>query len=135
MAKTEVKTASKSTGTSGARYAKAPVRLWVKAKFLGFRRSREVQRPGQALLRLEGVNDSDAARFYFGKRVCYIYRAAVAAHGSKFRAIWGRIARARQERCGAGEVPAEPARAGDGRDGARHAVPQPDALNKQLCDT
>lgn len=24
----------------------APVRLWVKSKFLGFRRSREVQKPG-----------------------------------------------------------------------------------------
>ena len=29
---------------------KAPVRLWVKSKFLGFRRNRVNQRPNQALL-------------------------------------------------------------------------------------
>ena len=90
MAKTETKT----TSSSAAKYSKAPVRLWVRAKFLGFRRSREVQRPNQAILKLEGVNDSDAARFYFGKRVCYIYKAEVKKGGSKFRTIWGRIARA-----------------------------------------
>ena len=89
MAKTEVKATS-----AAAKYGKAPVRLWVKAKFLGFRRSREVQQPNQALLKLEGVNDSDATRFYFGKRVCYIYKAATKRQGTKFRTIWGRIARA-----------------------------------------
>ena len=87
MAKTEVKT----TSTAAKKYDKAPVRLWVKAKFLGFRRSRQIQRPNQALLKLEGVNDSDATRFYFGKRVCYIYKALTKQQGSKFRTIWGRI--------------------------------------------
>ena len=89
MAKTEGKTT-----TAAAKYVKAPVRLWVKAKFLGFRRNREVQKPDQALLKLEGVNDSDATRFYFGKRVCYIYKATVKRQGTKFRTIWGRISRA-----------------------------------------
>ena len=90
MAKTETKT----TSTSSPKYVKAPVRLWVKAKFLGFRRSREVQRPNQALIKLEGVNDSDSTKFYFGKRVCYIYKAFTKSAGTKFRTIWGRIARA-----------------------------------------
>lgn len=90
MAKTE----NKPQSSSNPKYNKAPVRLWVKAKFLGFRRSREVQQPGQALLKLEGVNDCDSTRFYFGKRVCYIYKAAVKTQGSKFRTIWGRISRA-----------------------------------------
>jgi len=35
----------------------APVRLWVRAKFVGFRRSRTTQNMNQALLQLEGVND------------------------------------------------------------------------------
>ena len=90
MAKTEAKT----TTTAAPKYNKAPVRLWVKAKFLGFKRNREVQKPSQALLQLEGVNDSDSTRFYFGKRVCYIYKATTKRQGSKFRTIWGRIAKA-----------------------------------------
>ncbi len=89
MAKTEAKSSS-----AAHKYTKAPVRLWVKAKFLGFRRSREVQKPNQAILKLEGVNDAEATRFYFGKRVCYIYRAAVKTQGSKFRTIWGRVCKA-----------------------------------------
>ena len=90
MAKTE----TKAPTSTAAKYSKAPVRLWVRAKFLGFRRGKEVQRPNQALLKLEGVNDSDATRFYFGKRVCYIYKASTKASGTKCRTIWGRISRA-----------------------------------------
>ncbi len=79
-------------------YKRAPVRLWVRAKFLGFRRSREVQRPGQALLKLEGVNDVASAQHYFGKRVVYIYKASTSKQGTKFRTIWGRIAKAHGEK-------------------------------------
>ena len=39
------------------KYKRAPVRLWVKSKFLGFRRNRETQRPNQALLKIENVNN------------------------------------------------------------------------------
>lgn len=35
---------------------KAPTRLWVRSKFLGFRRNRVNQNPSQALLNIEGVN-------------------------------------------------------------------------------
>ena len=83
-----------SSNTAPAKYNKAPVRLWVKGKFLGFRRSREVQHPNQALLKLEGVSDADSAKFYQGKRVCYIYKAQNRRQGSKFRTIWGRVSRA-----------------------------------------
>lgn len=37
------------------------VRLWVRAKFLGFRRSKVQQNTSQSILRLEGVNDRTAA--------------------------------------------------------------------------
>ncbi len=79
-------------------YKRAPVRLWVRAKFLGFRRSREVQRPGQALLKLEGVNDVHSAQHYFGKRVVYIYKGSKSEQGTKFRTIWGRISKAHGEK-------------------------------------
>lgn len=65
----------KSTEKQNAYQKKAPVRLWVKSKFLGFRRNRVNQRPNQALLAIEGVNDSKATQYYLGKRVAYIYRA------------------------------------------------------------
>ena len=79
-------------------YKRAPVRLWVRSKFLGFRRTREVQRPNQALLKLEGVNDVSSAQHYFGKRCVYIFKAANSLQGTKFRTIWGRIAKAHGEK-------------------------------------
>ena len=85
-----VKTAEKQN----AYQEKAPVRLWVKSKFLGFRRNRVNQRPGQALLKIDGVNTSQDTQYYLGKRVAYIYRAPVSLQGSRYRTIWGRVAKA-----------------------------------------
>lgn len=101
--KKEIK-AGKEAKTAGAQkaggrirkathYKRAPVRLWVKGKFLGFRRSKEVQKPNQALLKIEGVNDTCAANFYHGKRCVYIYKAPTKRLGTKFRTIWGRVAK------------------------------------------
>eukprot|EP00826_Nyctotherus_ovalis_P002946 TRINITY_DN10592_c0_g1_i10.p1 TRINITY_DN10592_c0_g1~~TRINITY_DN10592_c0_g1_i10.p1 ORF type:complete len:136 (-),score=66.02 TRINITY_DN10592_c0_g1_i10:92-442(-) len=64
---------------------KAPIRLWVKAKFMGFRRGKHEQHERQSLLKLEGVNDSRAATYYFGKRVVYIYRAKSLKKNTKYR--------------------------------------------------
>ena len=50
------------------------VRLWVRAKFLGFRRSKVQQNTHQTILRLESVHDRIAASYYFGKRVVYVYK-------------------------------------------------------------
>ena len=74
---------------------KAPgkqVRLWVRAKFLGFRRSKVQQNTKQSILRLEGVNDRTAAEYYLGKRVVYIYKTKSGHKDKRFRTIWGRIA-------------------------------------------
>ena len=77
---------------SSQKYKKAPTRLWVKSKFTGFRRNRETQTPGQALLRIDGVNDAKSANYYLGKRCVYIYRASKSwKTGSNLRTIWGRI--------------------------------------------
>ena len=77
--------------TSSQKYQRAPTRLWVKSRFTGFRRNRETQRPNQALLRIEGVNDAKAANYYLGKRCVYIYKAGTSRNQSKFRTIWGRV--------------------------------------------
>ena len=42
-------------------------RLYIKGCFTGYRRSRENQQTGTALLKLDGVNDRAATDFYMGK--------------------------------------------------------------------
>lgn len=39
----------------------------------------------QSILRLEGVNDRDAASWYFGKRVVYIYKTTSGQKDKRFR--------------------------------------------------
>ena len=69
-----------------------PVRLYTKAVHLGFQRSKRNQNPNVSLLKLEGVKDVDAAHYYLGKRVAFIYRATKRA-GTKHRVMWGKITR------------------------------------------
>jgi len=78
-----------------------PVRLYVKAAFVGFRRSIVFQRENQSVLQIEGVQKRDDTAFYLGKRVAFIYRASTLRSNrkqkvspNKYRVIWGRIARA-----------------------------------------
>ena len=61
-------------------------RLYVKAKFAGFRRNKVWVLNNQALLKLEGLNDKKEAQYYLGKRVVYIYKSKTG-----FKTIWGRI--------------------------------------------
>ena len=70
------------------------IRLWVRAKFMGFRRGKREQHEHQALLKLEAVNDTKAAAYYFGKRVVYIYKGKSLKKNTKYRTIWGRIVKA-----------------------------------------
>ncbi|KAI7874926.1 ribosomal protein L35Ae [Lichtheimia hyalospora FSU 10163] len=69
-------------------------RLYAKGRVLGFARSKHNQYPNISLLKIEGVQTTDDARFYLGKRVAYVYYAKREKNGSKLRVIWGRIARA-----------------------------------------
>ena len=90
-ARTDKKTSASVKNAQSTAYKKAPIRLWVRSKFLGFRRNREIQKPNQALLKIEGVNESKVTNYYLGKRCVYIYKAATEKQGSKFRTIWGKI--------------------------------------------
>lgn len=60
---------------------------------LGYERSKRNQNPNVSLIKLEGVQTTQDAQFYLGKRVAYVYRAKTVKNGSKLRVIWGRIAR------------------------------------------
>jgi large subunit ribosomal protein L35Ae len=46
------------------------------------------------LLKIKGVNDKKDATFYFGKRVAYVFKAKTTKLNSRFRVMWGRIAKA-----------------------------------------
>ena len=69
-------------------------RLWVKGRFVGYKGSKNMQYEKQALIQMEGVRSKPETDFYFGKRVCYIYKAHTIRKNSKFRTIWGTISKA-----------------------------------------
>lgn len=70
-----------------------PTRLYIKGTILGYKRGRRNTYHHTALLKLDGVNDLDASKYYFGKKVAYIYKAPTAKAGSKFRVVWGKVTR------------------------------------------
>eukprot|EP00919_Chromeraceae_sp_WS-2016_P067929 GHVR01160801.1.p1 GENE.GHVR01160801.1~~GHVR01160801.1.p1 ORF type:complete len:134 (+),score=10.85 GHVR01160801.1:57-404(+) len=69
-----------------------PLRLYSRAKFLGYKRSKSNQYPNQSLVKIQGVETRQDTSFYLGKRCCYIYKAKTNNHtGTKFRVIWGKV--------------------------------------------
>ncbi|KAK9421328.1 putative Ribosomal protein L35Ae [Seiridium cardinale] len=68
-------------------------RLYVKARHLGYKRSRHNTHPERSLVKIEGVDDTQAANFYLGKRVAFVYKAQKEVRGTKTRVIWGRVMR------------------------------------------
>ncbi|KAI9830767.1 MAG: 60S ribosomal protein L35B [Phylliscum demangeonii] len=68
-------------------------RLYVRGRHLSYQRGKRNTNPGTSLIKLEGVDDSRAARFYLGKRVAFVHRGRKAIHGSKIRIMWGKITR------------------------------------------
>lgn len=85
--------AQEKTKNISKRNSNKQVRLWARAKFVGFRRSKVQQNTNQCILNLEGVNDKGAANYYYGKRVAYIYKKSSGEQDKRFRTIWGRISR------------------------------------------
>merc|ERR1711879_799994 len=91
--KQKSKKMAKTTNKKPTRSA-APVRLWVKGRFLSFRRSRDRLECQQSLVKVQDVNDRKGLRYYHGKRVAYVYKAHKTVANTKYRVIWGKIMRA-----------------------------------------
>merc|ERR1712080_540643 len=83
----------KKRHTNRPRHMDRPPRLWVKAKFVSYRRNKVKQQCHTAILKLYGVKCKADTEFYMGKRVCYVYKAETKKRGSKIRTRWGRIIR------------------------------------------
>ena len=86
--KQESKSKSKVQITKIVRKSKTgrPPRLYLRAVFQGYRRTRRSQRENQARLRVEGLNDRTESRWYLGKRVVHVYKSS-----KGFKTIWGKI--------------------------------------------
>ena len=79
-------------------------RLFQPAVMTGFARNQANQYNNQALITINDVANANEAKFYLGKRVAYIYKAAkrskcfksrqVPKRRSRTRIIWGRITKA-----------------------------------------
>ena len=65
--------------------------VYVKGRHLGYQRGKRNTNPNVSLLALEGVDSSEAAEFYLGKRVAFVYRAQTETRGTKHRVVWGKI--------------------------------------------
>ncbi|RKP17197.1 60S ribosomal protein l35a [Rozella allomycis CSF55] len=70
-----------------------PIRLYCKARILGFKRGKRSTDANTTLLEIENVQTKEDTAFYLGKRVAYVYRARREKNGSHIRCIWGKITR------------------------------------------
>lgn len=67
--------------------------LIVRGKHLSYQRGKRNTDPNTSLIKIEGVDSTEDAQFYLGKRVAYVYRSKKTVRGSKIRVIWGKITR------------------------------------------
>ncbi|CAL9075421.1 unnamed protein product [Musa textilis] len=69
------------------------VRLYVRGTILGYKRSKSNQYENTSLVQIEGVNTKEEVAWYCGKRMVYIYKAKTKTKGTRYRCIWGKVAR------------------------------------------
>mmetsp|Transcript_13938 Transcript_13938/g.40783 ORF Transcript_13938/g.40783 Transcript_13938/m.40783 type:complete len:112 (-) Transcript_13938:127-462(-) len=71
-----------------------PCRLYVNGGILGYKRGLRNQYNHTSLIKIKGVDSSEDAAFYLGKRVAFITKGKTPGpDGSKFRVNWGRVCR------------------------------------------
>ena len=64
-----------------------------RGRHLSYQRGKRTTTPGTSLIKIEGVENTEGANFYLGKKVAFVYRAGKEIRGSKIRVIWGKITR------------------------------------------
>lgn len=67
--------------------------MYVKGVFTGFQRGKSTQRENYALIKIKGVETPQQAAFYFGKKAAYIFKAKTMRNNTRFRVIWGKVAK------------------------------------------
>merc|ERR1712109_87286 len=82
---------AKKRYTNRPKHMDRPPRLWVKAKFVSYRRNKVKQQCHTAILKLKGVKCKRDTHFYMGKRVCYVFKAKTKKQGTYIRTRWGKI--------------------------------------------
>ncbi|KAK8225670.1 ribosomal protein L35A [Phyllosticta capitalensis] len=65
----------------------------LRGKHLSYQRGKRNTNPNTSLIKIEGVDNTQDATFYLGKRVAFVYRANKEVRGSKIRVIWGKVTR------------------------------------------
>ncbi|BCS22303.1 60S ribosomal protein eL33 [Aspergillus puulaauensis] len=68
-------------------------RLYVKGRHLSYQRSKRAVNPNTSLIKIDGVDNTEGANFYLGKKVAFVYRAKREIRGSNIRVIWGKVTR------------------------------------------
>ncbi|KAK1834842.1 ribosomal protein L35A [Podospora conica] len=68
-------------------------RLYVKGRHLSYQRSRHTTHAKTSLIKIEGVDSTESANFYLGKKIAYVSRAQKEVRGTKIRVIWGKVTR------------------------------------------
>ncbi|XP_042387948.1 60S ribosomal protein L35a-3-like [Zingiber officinale] len=69
------------------------VRLFVRGRVLGYKRSKSNQYENTSLVQIEGVNTKEEVDWYLGKRLAYIYKCKTKKNDSNVRCIWGKVTR------------------------------------------
>eukprot|EP00999_Lentomonas_sp_LEN2_P001657 NODE_2737_length_512_cov_134.303896_g2687_i0.p1 GENE.NODE_2737_length_512_cov_134.303896_g2687_i0~~NODE_2737_length_512_cov_134.303896_g2687_i0.p1 ORF type:complete len:121 (-),score=29.61 NODE_2737_length_512_cov_134.303896_g2687_i0:77-439(-) len=80
---------------------KSAPRLFQPGIVAGFKRSLRTQKMHTAILKVQGVDSMDDAKWYLGKRVCYVFNGKKKVKGirttqnpklkTRKRAIWGKV--------------------------------------------
>merc|ERR1712028_221776 len=75
-------------------------RLYVKGVVASFKRSQAKQHNHTNLIKIQGVDTTKDAEFYYGKKIMYVYRAhdmkdvKGESSSTRFRVMWGKVCRA-----------------------------------------
>ncbi|GAT23905.1 60S ribosomal protein L35Ae [Aspergillus luchuensis] len=66
---------------------------FYRGRHVSYQRSKRTVNPNTSLIKIDGVESTEAANFYLGKKVAFVYRAKREVRGSNIRVIWGKVTR------------------------------------------